>query len=586
MTIAPELSTQTIVQADPNAERTNLRRPRRSWLPPVPLLIILAILILVPAAFVLLAAFSTDVPRPGNITFDLTWENFTALASPAILGGALNSVVIALLGTLVALIIGGTLAFLTARANIPFKPFVYMIGLIPMFLPSYVGALAWAMLASPQAGLLNIAARDLGLPGLVDVYTIPGIVLVCGMFYAPYAFLLMHSAMTLMNPDLEDAAAVHGGSPRSILKSVTFPLALPAILGSGLLVFILIFENFPVAQALATPGGIDTLPTYIYRMMNAFPSQGNQAAALATVMVLFVVLLTWAQKKALAGRSYTTVTGKGVRARLFSLGRMRWVMFALALVYFLAAIVLPLLALFVTSIQTSPFTSSIGDFFRAGATDFAAYGRVFTDGRFWSATGNSLVVSVLAALFGTIMAFVTAYLVYRTTARGRGLLEGVSMIPLAIPAIVLGMGLLWTWLVMPIPLYGTLWVMVIAFLAVQAPQGLRSVAASIRSTDRDLEDSAVVLGVRRSRAIGYVTIPLMRTALASSFLLLLMLSMRELTVPLFLYTRDTEILSIFIFERFETGGARQDAAAISLIYCALMFVLAWLPRRLGRGLNE
>ncbi|MGW0179183.1 ABC transporter permease subunit, partial [Nocardia sp. NPDC003345] len=153
---------------------------------------------------------------------------------------------------------------------------------------------------------------------------------------------------------------------------------------------------------------------------------------------------------------------------------------------------------------------------------------------------------------------------------------------LAIPAVVLGMGLLWTWLVLPVPLYGTLAVLVVAFLAVQAPQGFRGVAASIMATDRDLEDSAVMLGAGRTRAVARITVPLMKVSLLSTFLLLLMLSMRELTVPLFLYTSETEILSIAIYDAFENGGALRQAAAMSVIYTAFMFVLSYIPRRLAR----
>jgi iron(III) transport system permease protein len=171
--------------------------------------------------------------------------------------------------------------------------------------------------------------------------------------------------------------------------------------------------------------------------------------------------------------------------------------------------------------------------------------------------------------------------VNRTKSWGRGALEGVSMVPLAIPHVVLGIGLLWTWLVMPLPVYGTLWVLIIGFVAVQMPQGFRGIAASIRSTDRDLEDSAVMLGARRSRAVVVITLPLLRVAVLSTFLLLLMLSMRELTVPLFLYTSDTEILSIAIYDQFENGGALREASATALVYCAIMFVLSYLPRRFG-----
>lgn len=555
---------------------------RGSWAASGPLLAVLGLLIVLPAGFVVIAAFSEEVPRPG-FDFRFTFDNLRVLGSEAVRSGAINSVVIAVCSTLLACAIGGFLAFVTARTDVPGRRLIAAFAVIPMFLPSYVGALAWAMLASPSSGLLNTAARDVGLGVEVNIYSHVGMIFVCGLFYAPYSFLLMHAAMSMMNPDLEDAATVHGGSASRMLRSVTFPLALPALVGSALLTFVLVFENFPVAQTLATPGGIDTLPTYIYRMMGAFPSRGTEAAALAIVLVSFVVLLTWGQRRILAGRSFVTVTGKGMRARRISLGKLRWVAASLGGLYFLAAVVLPLGALLLTALRTSPYMASFGDLLEPGALNGGAFGEILSDDAFWAAARNSVSVSVGAALIGTALAFIVAYTVYRTSSRARAVIEVISMTPLAIPAIVLGMGLLWTWLVLPLPLYGTLWLIMIAFLAVQMPQGLRSVAASIRSTDRDLEDSAVVHGANRPRAVIAVTVPLMKVSLASSFLLLLVLSMRELTVPLFLYTSDTSILSILIFDRFTNGGASQEAAAISLIYCGLMAILAYLPRRIGDG---
>lgn len=558
------------------------RRPRRKWIISALVLAILTVLIVVPAAFVVLAAISNEVPRPGNINFDFTWNNFRVFARPEVGVAFFNTLVIALVSTAIGLIIGGGLAFLAARTSIPVPRFVYLIGLMPMFLPSYVGALAWSMLGSPNVGLLNILLRDLGADAWLNMYSLPGLILVFGMYYSPYAFLLIHSAMSLMNPDLESAARIHGASTGRMLMKVSFPLALPAVIGAGMLSFVLIFENFPVAQVLGSPGGIDTLPTYIYRLLNTSPSRGNESAAIAVVLVLVVLLVTWLQQRLLAKRSYTTVSGKGVKASKISLGRARIPLFVLVLLFFFVSIVLPILALLITSARTSPYMSSFADLMVPGALDMSGFFSTLTKPSFLHVTSNSLIVSITSALLGTVLAFVASYIVNRTKFAGRSLIESVSMVPLAIPAVVLGMGLLWTWLIMPVPLYGTLAVMVVAFLAVQSPQGFRGISSSILATDRDLEDSAVMLGASRARAIGKITVPLLKVGILSTFTLLLMLSMRELTLPLFLYTHDTKILSIAIYDAFENGGALQQAASMSLIYTVFMFVLSFIPRVLLR----
>jgi len=559
------------------------RQPwRRRFLPSGVMLVVLAVLILLPAALVLLAAFSDQVPRPGNVSFDLTLDNLGVLAEGQTRAAFLNSVVISVVASALACAIGAALAFLAARTDIPLPRFVYLVGLMPMFLPSYVGALAWSLLGSPSAGLLNLLQVDLGTSVPLDMYSMPGMVFVFAIYYAPYTFLLVHGAMSMMSPDLEEAARVHGAGSGRMLRLVSFPLAVPALIGSAILTFTLVFENFPVAQVLGTPGGVDTLPTLIFRLLNTTPSRGNESAVIAVVLVAVVLLVTWLQKRMLAKRSFTTVTGKGVRQKKVALGRARLPVFVAVLGFFAVSIVLPVLALVVVAGQTSPYLSSLSQLLEPGGLDFSSFGDVLSSGGFREAALNSAVVSLVTAAAGTVLAFLCAYLVYRTKVAGRSLIEGVSMVPLAIPAVVLGMGLLWAWLIMPVPLYGTLAVMVVAFLAVQSPQGFRGISASILATDRDLEDSAVMLGASRARAITSVTVPLMRTGLLSTFLLLLMLSMRELTVPLFLYTSDTEILSIAIYDAFENGGALREAAAMSVIYTAFVFVLSYIPRRLTR----
>lgn len=562
------------------ARRQSRRIGRIPRLISLPFLIIIGFLILVPVGFIVLAALSSDVPRPGNVNWDLTFENLKIVAHEGVVGAAINSLVIALLSTILALAIGGFLAFVCARTNIRFKAIVYLIGMAPIFLPSYVGALAWSILGSP-AGLMATALRDIGVPIPVDIYSIGGVVLVMAMYYAPYGFLLIHGSMSLMNPELEDAAGVHGSSLSKTIRTVTIPLALPAILGSAVLIFIHVFDNFPVAQVLASPGQIDTLPTFIYRLINTTPSRGNDAAVISILMVLVVVIITLIQRQILAKRSYTTVSGKGMRARTIHLGKFRTPALLLAVLYFVMSIVLPLVALLLSAIRKSPYMRSFGGLAHPGAVDFSAFGDVLTSQFFAEATINSVLVAVGAAAIGTALAFGAGYIVYRTKAYGRGALESLSMLPLAIPAVVMGVGLLWTWLVMPLPIYGTLWVLIIGFMVVQFPQGFRGIASAIQSTDHDLEDSAILSGARRFKAITFVTLPLLRVSVSSTFLLLLMLSMREITVPLFLYTTNTPILSIAIYDSFEAGGALREASAMALVYCFIVFILSFVPRVLN-----
>ncbi|MCD4525263.1 iron ABC transporter permease [Nocardioides sp. cx-173] len=545
------------------------------------LLALLSVLIVLPVGFVVLSAFTDRVPRPGNISLDgLSLDNFETAVGGTARHAAWNSLVIGLGAAVIAVVIGFVLAFLVARTDVPFRRGMYLAGLVPLFLPSYVGALAWAVLASPAAGLINVGLRDLGVSMDVSIYNMPGLIFVLGIYYAPYPFLLIHGSLSLMNPDLEDAASMHGASFRRMLRTVTLPLTLPATLGSAVLVFVLALENFPVAALIGNAGRVDSLPAMIYRLMNSQPSRGNEASALALLVVLGVLALTAAQRIYLSRSTYTTVSGKGIRPRRVSLGLWRYPALGFGLVYLLVSVVLPLLALLLVAVRSSPYMSSFAQLGDAGALTAEAFREVADSEVVRQATINSVVVGVSAAAIGLVLAFAVSYVSYRTTATGRQLLEYVGMIPLAVPHIVLGLGLLWTWLLVPIPVYGTLAVLVIAFVAAQMPQGLRGVGSSILQVDRELEDSAVMHGATRLGAIRRVTVPLMRDGLTSTFLLLLMLSMRELTVPLFLFTTDTRLVSIVIFDDFE-NGAFQRAAALCLVYCGVLFVLSTLARRLG-----
>ena len=553
----------------------------RKSTPAMIIIAILAVLVLLPLALVLLAAFSDAVPRPGNISLGgLTLDNLMLLASPEALGALGNSLMVGAGSAVVALVIGAFLAFVCARTDAPMRKFIFFIGMAPMFIPALVGALAWSLLSSPSAGYLNILLRDLGIDFVINIYSLPGLVFVLGIFYAPYAFLLMHSSLSMMNADLEEAATVHGATLKTMLRTVTLPLALPAVLGSAILDFALTMENFPVAQVIGNPAGIDTLPTYIYRLMSATPAKSNQAASIAIVLTAALLAITVIQQRIINKRKFTTVTGKGNRPRQVPLRKLRWPFTIIALAYFAVAVVLPMLALLAASMQATPFVASISQLFETGAMSFAKLADVLASHDFQLALRNSVMVALLAAIAGTTLSFIASYVRHRTKTRGGQLIELIAMTPLAVPAIVMGIGLLWTWLLLPVPVYGTLLILAIACVAVFLPQGYRGISASMLQMDQDLEDSAVMLGARRSKAIVNVTLPLMRVGITSSFLLFLMLSMRELSASIFLFTSNTRILSILVFDNFDNGQS-QSAAAVSVLYIVVIAVLAVIAQKVG-----
>lgn len=560
--------------------RIALLRTRRET-PALLMLVGLAVLIVVPMVFIVVAAFATGVPRPGTTDLgQFTLDNFAILATPQGLTSLVNSLVIGLGAAVVSLVVGALLAFIAARTDAPGRKFIFLAGIAPMFLPALVGALAWAILASPSSGHINLLLRDLGIGATVNVYSHVGMIFVLGIYYAPYTFMLTHSSFAMMNADLEEAAAVHGADLKVMFRTVTLPLAVPALAGAGILSFVLAMENFPVNAVLGNPAGIETLPTYIYRLMVGDP-QPNAAAGIAIALTAAVVVITFFQQRVVNRKRFTTLTGKGNRPRPVPLRRLRWVATGFAVLYFLVSSLLPVLALVFTSVSGSVYSTRFTDLFTNGFT-MDRLAQAVGQADFQSSTVNSVLLSVAAALVGTAIAFGAAYLRYRTPSRLGRWLEQIAMMPLAIPQVVLGMGILWAWLILPVPVYGTLILLVIATVAVTMPQAFRSVASSMLQLDADLENGAIMLGARRSRAIRDVTVPLMKTGIVSTMLLLLMLGMREMSAVLFLYTSDTRVLSILVFNSYENGSL-SFSAAISLVFILIIAVIAVVTQLVGMG---
>lgn len=580
----PDLSTRAVTtrrgQVAPrgNAGRRTLQSLRREMFSSV-LGILLFFLVVLPTIFIVIAAFATAVPRPGNAGVgEFTLENFTILGTPQGVQSMINSFVIGAGAAVVSMVIGALLAFISARTDAPWRRFIYIAGMAPMFVPALVGALAWSILASPTTGHLNLFLRALGLEGGIDIYSYGGLIFVLGIYYAPYTFMLTYSSFSMMNADLEEAASVHGAKLGTIFRTVTLPLAIPALAGAAILSFTLAMENFPVNAILGNPAGIETLPTYIYRLMAGDP-QPNRAAGIAVALTLAVVIVTWLQGRVVSRKRFTTLTGKGNRPRPVPLRGLRWVATGFAVLYLLVSVVLPILALVFTSMAGSVYVNQFTDLFANGFTaDRIAQAVGQSD--FQSSTWNSVIVAVFAAVIGAALAFAASYLRYRTTSKLGQILEQISMAPLAIPQVVLGMGILWAWLSLPFPIYGTIAILVIATIAVNMPQAYRSVSSSMLQLDGDLENSAVMLGAGRFRAIRNVTIPLMKTGIVSTLLLLLMLGMREMSAVLFLYTSDTRVLSILVFHSFENGSLSYSAA-ISLVFVLIIAVLAIAAQVIG-----
>jgi iron(III) transport system permease protein len=270
--------------------------------------------------------------------------------------------------------------------------------------------------------------------------------------------------------------------------------------------------------------------------------------------------------------AYVTVTGRSYRPRLTRLGAWRWPALALATLYLMLAVVLPLFALAQSALRAHQFIPSTAALFDPAALSLRHFQDIFGYEPFRQAFWNSVIVGAVTAVVGTAFHFVLSYYVNRTTMPLRKTMEYIAMLPVAVPALLIGIGFLWAWISLPFPLYGTLWILVFAYVARFLPQGFRSLSATIVQVHPELEESAILSGANRVRAAWSILTPLILPGVASTMLLLFILSMRELSTSLFLFTTDTRVLSIVIYEQWESGRWPR-VAAMSLAYSALLFVV-------------
>lgn len=398
---------------------------------------VLAALVIVPLLLLLSASFMTAPPF-GGIHADFTAGNYSELTSPGFLAAIRNTFLIAIPGTVIAVTLGSALAWLTVRTDIAWKPIAQIAGISPLFISLLVAAAAWMALGSDRSGYLNMIFQSLHIPLHINIQSIAGIAFVFGLYYAPYPFIFVSNALALIHPDMEEAAAVHGASPFRSIANVTFPLVKPALLGSTLLVFALMIEDFPVPELLGAPAGIETLPVRIYQLMTRVPSAPNRAAAVSIALLIVMVVFVYLQQRLLKGRDYRTVTGKGMQHRLVRLGPMRWPALACILGYFIVAVGLPLFALLEGALRTSPYIASAASLFDIHALSWNSIVMAVQDPDVQQGALNSVAAGIATAILGTALAFVAAYVVYRTRFRTRKVFEYLAMTPIAVPSLFSG----------------------------------------------------------------------------------------------------------------------------------------------------
>ena len=564
------------------------RRGMMAYLWVASLLAILGFLVIYPVLTLLLGALTDTNPVVEGVSLaHLSIANFLiVLQNPNVAEALFNTLAACSGGTLIAVAIGLLFSWIVVRTNTPFKGFIAAASILPLFAPPLVAGVAWSILGSPKTGLINAVFKWAGLDLHVDFYSLSGLVFVFGIYYAPYVYMFTSSALRNMDPSLEEAAEISGASAFSTLFTVTFPLIMPAIVSGMLLSFIVMLGIYGVPAVLGAPSNINVLTTYIFKLTNWSPPLYNTAAAVAIILMVVTGCLVVLQQKVLSGRSYTTVAGKAFRPRNLDLGGWRWLTFSLGLIYLLVVVVLPTLALIVAAFRKFMFIRDATSLFDMRQYSLMHFYSIFDNPLTMNSIYNAVEVGIITAIVGGALAFAIGYTIHRTRLGGRRAIDLISTVPVAIPGLVIGVAYLWAWIGIPGGLYGTIWILALAFIARFMPDTVKALSTSFLQIHRELEEAAWVCGRGMLGTIRTIVLPLARPGVLASMTLLFVLSIRELGSSLFLYTSDTMVMSVLLLDYYE-GGNLGKTAAFSLVQTVLLGVLIgganWLSRGTAQG---
>jgi iron(III) transport system permease protein len=566
------------------AERAARLRVVAGWLWSGALLAVLTFLVLYPVTMLLLGALTNTNPVvDGFGVFDLSLDNFVSVLGNANVHHALaNSLIACTGGTALAVAIGLAFSWIVVRTNTPFRGFLGAASLVPLFVPPLVAGVAWSILGSPKSGLLNTLMKWMGLDWRIDLYSMAGLIVVFGMYYAPYVYMFTASALRNMDPSLEEAAEVAGVGPVRTLFTVTFPLIAPAIISGMLLSFIVMLGIYGIPAVLGAPANISVLTTYIFKLTNWSPPLYSTAAAVAIILMVVTGALVLLQQGVLAGRSFITVAGKAFRPRALDLGPWRWLTLALALLYLFVVVVLPMLALIVAAFRRFLFIPDAASLFDMRHYSLVHFESIFDNPLTMRSIWNTMEVGLVTAVLGGLLAFAIGYTVHRGSVPGRRAIDLVATLPVAIPGLVIGVAYLWAWIGLPGGLYGTIWILALAFIARFIPDTMKALSTSFLQIHRELEEAAWVCGRGRLGTIRSIVLPLARPGTIAAMTLLFILAIRELGSSLFLYTSDTTVMAVLLLDYYE-GGNTGKTAAFSLVQTALLAVLIGVASWLSSG---
>lgn len=544
-------------------------------------------LTVVPLGVMILGSFQSGLP--GTWTA-VTLDNYIrAFSERSLYRAIVNAVTYSLGAGVLSFSLGTFMAWLTERTDVPFKGLIYGSVLGAMMIPGVLFTISWILLLAPNAGLINVWL--VSLFGLAeppfDPYNLWGMIFISGIddFYTP--FLFMAAAFRSMDPALEEASITAGASNWKTFFAITMRLMLPAALAVALLIFIRGIEDFEIPALLGIPAGIYVLSTEIYLTVRRPPTDFNLAATISMFYLLVAMggLYLYFRSTRMSEK-FAVITGKGFRPSVTRLGRWRLPAGLSALLLITLTVYLPLAVLAWTSLLPwyAPPSWSL-----TKLLTLKNYHWLIKDDLILSAFWNNFLVGVSAAFLVTLFAAVIAWIVIRSQIPGRRFLDGLAFSATAYPSMVLGLALIWFYLSVPIPVYGTLWILILAYLTKRLPSSVRICSAVMTQIRKELEEASEICGARFLRTFRRVILPLLLPGLFVSFVSTLTITFKALSLPVLLGHAGSELVPLLIFDLFESGRYSEVAAlgcTTITVVTALTLIFRRLSRRLGLGAAE
>jgi len=522
---------------------------------------VLCLLIVLPLSWLFVFSLTDQNGAPTLANFGRLFSE-TAFLDPLIV-----TFILATSSAVICCAVAAPMGWLVARTDLPLAPAIRALVTASFVTPPFLGAIAWELLAAPNSGLLNQFFRYITgaeqSEHIFNIYTLTGLIFVISCYTFPYVFTLVSNSLDRTPGELEDASSILGGGRWYTARRVTVPLVLPALLAGALVAFLQAMTLFGSPAILALPMGFHTMTTKIWSLFQ-YPPKLELAAAASLPLLILTVLLLRAEHVILGRRGYSVVGGKYGAPRLIPLGRWRWPALLVCFAVLTMPVFLPYGALL--NAAFSPIATTL--LTPSNATLHNIQFVLFELSAVKPAFNNTIILGGLSATIGTALALVIAYLTARQAVKGWRALGFLATAPIAIPGIVLGVGLFLSYTRPPFVLYGTLWILLIAFVTIALPSAYQQLRSAIRTIHPELEDASRILGATRLRSLWEITAPLLRTGVIATWCFIFVGVMRELSAAIILFTSETKVLSVLIYDLNESG----DLGAISVLGLGMLII--------------